>query len=113
MAYANDEDGAKQRAATARHYRANAAVYKRRARIREKEVQAYIREQKTKCSRCSETFHRCLDFHHIGKKEFNIGEARLRGFSKERVQKEIDKCELLCANCHRKETYAHEFVPVA
>jgi len=27
------------------------------------------------------------------------------GYSKERVLEEIEKCELLCANCHRKVTY--------
>ena len=43
------------------------------------------------------------DFHHKNpeEKEFTISEQML--VSTERFQKEISKCILLCANCHRKE----------
>jgi hypothetical protein len=41
-----------------------------------------------------------LDFHHLdpNKKEFNI--ARLKGYSLDKLSKELDKCVLLCKNCH-------------
>ena len=48
----------------------------------------------------------CMDFDHIADKEFNIGDARANGSSLTRVLKEIEKCELVCANCHRLRTAA-------
>lgn len=53
-----------------------------------------------KCQKCG--YNKCnaaLAFHHQDptQKEFNFG----RGFlSFERFKKELDKCILLCANCH-------------
>lgn len=60
-----------------------------------------------KCVRCGETHPATLQFHHLNpeQKEFILAEAVNRGFSKERIQKEIAKCEVLCANCHAKEHY--------
>jgi len=56
-----------------------------------------------KCERCG--YDRCiaaLDFHHKDSKDFSISRKGLtRGW--EKVKKEIGKCLLLCANCHREE----------
>jgi len=47
----------------------------------------------------------CYDFHHIdGTKEVNVSSllrAMLTERTKTRIHKELDKCEILCANCHR------------
>lgn len=40
-----------------------------------------------------------LEFHHEGDKEFCIGCGEY-GFKK--LKEEIEKCEVLCANCHRE-----------
>ena len=56
------------------------------------------------CSACSLVDHPVVyDIHHIDptEKEFNI--STFGKFDKERLEKELDKCMLLCANCHRKE----------
>jgi 5-methylcytosine-specific restriction endonuclease McrA len=57
-----------------------------------------------KCVRCNyNTCTDALDFHHIdGKKEFSISQNGLTR-SWARVEKEIQNCILLCANCHREE----------
>lgn len=44
-----------------------------------------------------------LDFHHVDptKKEFNLSQVRLTKMN-DKIKKELDKCILLCANCHRE-----------
>jgi L-lactate utilization protein LutB len=58
-----------------------------------------------KCSRCGESHPACLDFHHLDPKtkEGLIGQMANRGLSEQRILAEIEKCIVLCANCHRKE----------
>jgi hypothetical protein len=42
-----------------------------------------------------------LEFHHLdpNEKDFSIGG---KSWSLERLKKEVDKCILICANCHRE-----------
>lgn len=58
-----------------------------------------------KCSKCSYSrVLAVLEFHHINpiEKEFEIG--TLLGTSRwDLLQKELDKCILLCSNCHAEE----------
>lgn len=60
-----------------------------------------------KCSKCTENHPACLDFHHIDKsdKSINISKIGARGWSLEKMMLEINKCILLCSNCHRKLHY--------
>lgn len=59
-----------------------------------------------KCNRCGENDIACLDFHHTDKddKDFSIS-AVVKDYSWDRILEEIEKCEVLCANCHRKEHF--------
>jgi len=45
-----------------------------------------------------------LDFHHRdpSTKVMDIAEAQRHGWSIGRIQVEIEKCDIICANCHRK-----------
>src|ERR1017187_5396677 len=54
------------------------------------------------CSRCGEADPACLQFHHRDPetKSFTIAHAKHHGVSIERLKAEIDKCEVVCANCH-------------
>jgi len=54
------------------------------------------------CIKCGEMDASCLDFHHRdpAEKEGHIGE--FRKFGMKRLLAEIEKCDVLCANCHRK-----------
>ena len=55
------------------------------------------------CNSCPENHAACLEFHHTGNdKGIDIAQAIANGWSLERIYKEIDKCIILCANCHRK-----------
>lgn len=79
---------------------ASEAVQKRREKIK----LLAIEYKGGKCEICS--YNKCqqaLEFHHIDpdKKDFGIGE---KGYTRsiESVKKEVDKCILVCANCHRE-----------
>ena len=55
-----------------------------------------------KCRLCG--YSRCpaaLEFHHLYGKDFGIAQGG-NTYSWDRIKKELDKCELLCANCHRE-----------
>ena len=57
------------------------------------------------CVDCPESDPRCLEFDHVrGEKEFHLADATQILPSLERIQKELDKCDVRCANCHRKKT---------
>ena len=54
-----------------------------------------------KCALCGIIDSPCVyDFHHIdpASKDFNLGNST----SRERMFEELDKCILICSNCHRK-----------
>ncbi len=58
------------------------------------------------CSSCG--YNRCLaalEFHHLdpNEKDVNFEKMRRRTFAS--LKPELDKCRLLCANCHREEHY--------
>lgn len=58
-----------------------------------------------KCMHCGYCkYPEVLEFHHRdpSQKEFGLGLSGLTR-SWERVKKEIEKCDLLCANCHREQ----------
>tara|TARA_Y100000310_G_scaffold262645_1_gene272372 strand:+ start:3582 stop:3953 length:372 start_codon:yes stop_codon:yes gene_type:complete len=57
-----------------------------------------------KCEFCAEDYPSCLDFHHRDptKKEGNICQLVHRGWGWDRLMREVKKCQVLCANCHRK-----------
>jgi hypothetical protein len=57
-----------------------------------------------KCELCAYNRHDgALEFHHRDptKKDFSISRVRLTNFN-DKVTKELDKCIMLCANCHRE-----------
>jgi len=71
-----------------------------RARLKEKCVDY----KGGKCQHCDyDKYIGALEFHHIDPKakEFSIGNAATRAW--EVVKPELDKCIMLCANCHREE----------
>lgn len=56
------------------------------------------------CIMCGESENCCLDFHHINPstKIDAVQKMARRNMKWEKVQQEIDKCVVLCSNCHRK-----------
>lgn len=63
-----------------------------------------------KCSKCGENHPACIQFHHTvpDEKEFNIADMVRSGYGTARIEGEIKKCIVLCANCHSKEHYTED-----
>jgi len=106
------KDREKQRESSRRHYAkhrkqviAKAKEYSKAARQR---VRTYIKAylEANPCVDCGETDIIVLEFDHIGDdKHFSISDASRNGYGITRIKAEIAKCEVRCANCHRKKTY--------
>ena len=80
----------------------------KRTAAKKREVQEMLGKIKEKngCLDCGTKYpFYVLDFDHVyGKKVSNITHM-LDYYSIEDILKEIKKCEIVCANCHRKRTY--------
>ena len=53
------------------------------------------------CTDCGEKNPIVLDFHHTGDKENGISQMMGRSYPWVMIEREIAKCIVLCANCHR------------
>lgn len=108
------KDREKQREASRRHYAkhrdkviAKAKVLSKKAKDR---ARAYINAHllNNPCVDCGETDTIVLEFDHVGEegtKKFNISDATRLGYGMPKLKAEMAKCEVRCANCHRKKTY--------
>jgi endogenous inhibitor of DNA gyrase (YacG/DUF329 family) len=58
------------------------------------------------CTDCKKNYPICcMEFDHVrGKKIHNIGSMFAHTYSRETIELEIAKCELVCANCHKVRT---------
>jgi hypothetical protein len=91
-----------------RCYRRNRDKRKNEKKERKKRIKIWFYNYKKKhcsCEKCGEEHPATLDFHHIEDKEWNISAMVRGGYSKEKIKKEMEKCEVLCVNCHRKEHF--------
>lgn len=102
------ENNKEQVNANQRRYRAEngkrlakLSLQKRRARL----IQ-WFKEYKSNlsCQKCGEDHPACIVFHHRNPKtkQFQISSAVGRAFGKNTILAEIEKCDVLCANCHAK-----------
>jgi hypothetical protein len=62
----------------------------------------YLREHP--CIDCDEPDPVVLEFDHVGQKTANISELISQTATTRMVDAEIEKCEVVCANCHRRRT---------
>jgi transcription elongation factor Elf1 len=89
-----------------RYYQENKNKEIKRVGSRKSDIGKWFAEYKSglSCEKCGEREVVCLDFHHISEanKDFNLGHIKSWGWGKERIKKELAKCTVLCANCHRK-----------
>jgi hypothetical protein len=104
--------GFKQQQAAKRHYLMNKPTYLRRQKERNrqhaKDRRAFLLNylQEHPCVDCGESDPVVLEFDHVDRtqKAFSIGECRGRSYSLKRIAAELKKCDVRCANCHRRRT---------
>lgn len=88
--------------ANKQRYIENAAAVTKRVRIeRTRYLIEYFRGHP--CVDCGETDPVVLEFDHLRDKEFEIAN-RLESRPWATILAEIEKCEVVCANCHRRRT---------
>jgi hypothetical protein len=78
--------------------------YQRRRRDKRKNI--LIEKFGNKCHDCEKSFHKCAyDFHHLNplEKKFEIAPSLDRNW--ESILEEVEKCIMLCSNCHRVRHY--------
>jgi hypothetical protein len=90
------------------YYQDNKQYYKSRAACQKEWAIEYLRQIKaaTRCADCGRKYHYCvMDFdHREGEtKLFNLSTARQQG--RKKIEEEIAKCDVVCANCHRLRTH--------
>ncbi len=88
-----------------KYYQTNKERFREHNKNNRKKSREYIQEAKKGkcCSRCGWSEHPCaLDFHHTdpSTKHKDIA-VMAQTYSIKQIQEEIDKCILVCANCHR------------
>ncbi len=93
-------------------YAKNAERVKRDARAYKLSVKAAVNliKESTPCLDCHKYYPACvMEFDHVrGEKEAAVAQSWHLGWSLERTMREIEKCELRCANCHRVKTYRND-----
>lgn len=103
-------DKEKQKEASRRHYLLNKEKMKKRARAWTDERNAKNKEIVKQyllahpCVDCGEKDIIVLEFDHLRDKVLPIAEILKNGWREERLMNEINKCEVRCANCHRRKT---------
>lgn len=95
-----------------KYYRDNAVAQKKRVRDRKRKIKQWYREYKATlvCEDCGigeEGRGWRLEFHHKdpATKHKAVSEMAHGGYAIKTIKDEIEKCVVLCSNCHR---YRHE-----
>lgn len=71
-------------------------------------IRAYIKDYKESrsCADCKVSYpYWVMDFDHLSDKSFGINRFTEHTLDLEKIKKEIEKCEVVCANCHRQRTH--------
>lgn len=91
-----------QSAQTKQHYKNNPTPYKNRSKSKklsyQKLIYSYLLEHP--CVDCGESDPIVLEFDHRNNKEHHV--SRMQYFSEENIMEEINKCDVRCANCHKR-----------
>jgi len=93
-----------QRSEAAKEYRRKHNAWNDARRDRHRLMVAEWKAERG-CAKCGETDPRCLELHHRDRKtkHYNISTIYRRKW--ETIQAELEKCDVLCSNCHQRVEY--------
>ena len=86
------------------HYQKNKDYYRSKSGEHKRKIRKEVDKLKEagSCSVCKKSYPApVMDYHHLGDKSLEVSHMISNSMSREKVFAEIDKCVLLCANCHR------------
>lgn len=98
------------RAEVRQHYVKNRQYYLeksiKRNRSQRKIIKEYVYQYLTAhpCIDCGEKDPVVLEFDHISNKSENVSSFIQKNYPVVKIKREIEKCEIRCANCHRRKT---------
>lgn len=84
-------------------------IKQEKRRIRRQKIREKICDLKSKpCTDCNKSYpYYVMQYDHCkADKEHNITDMVKNGLGFDTIKKEIDKCELVCANCHAERTHS-------
>lgn len=98
------------------YYNKHGSKYRENAVMRNRELKIILRSrmydylQGKSCEKCGISDPRVLEFDHIDPKtkDFSIAKAMHDIMSWDKLLAEIQKCQILCANCHKIKTAAEQ-----
>ena len=96
-----EERRVRNRESSKRTYQKYKYIYRDKKRAQIASVREELKNRfGNRCAKCGATEH--LEFHHLirGSKDFDL--ANSFSYGRDKLEKEIDKCILLCRTCHRK-----------
>ncbi|MDE1830393.1 MAG: hypothetical protein KGI25_08725 [Thaumarchaeota archaeon] len=84
------------------HYKKYKRSYRARYTRQRADGKRFVEEtvKVTGCSKCSEKEPVALDLHHLHDKDLPV--SQMYAYNRERLIEEINKCIVLCKNCHAK-----------
>ena len=88
-----------------KYYKKNLSLILKQKRFRKRYLREWLDAFKVdkKCVECGENHPGTLQFHHVSKNKIeDVSQMVNMGYSQKNVMKEIEKCIILCANCHSK-----------
>jgi len=90
------------------HYAKNKGYYIAKAKRFDRKVKEEIRRRKEKpCADCGKQYpYYVMQFDHLAEKSFEISLGFKYG--KEKLEAELAKCDVVCANCHAERTHQRQ-----
>ncbi len=89
------------------HYQDNKKYYQNNRDKHQERIKLFLQKLKgeTPCTDCKQSYpYYVMHFDHLRDKLYNLSKLATAG-SWRKVNAELEKCEIVCANCHAKRTH--------